>query len=116
MVNVYSPSDPDRPDLVELAIDTLGNLARNQILRHIAINPETYFGKIRQAAPGINPNTLSRHLRHLENAGLVTVDLPPAERKGRSPRYTTNPDQLAILFNAWFLYLNASLSPTRPIT
>jgi DNA-binding HxlR family transcriptional regulator len=43
-------------------------------------------------------HTLLRTLNRLEVAGVVTVDLPPEERKGRQGRYSLDVDQARAYF------------------
>lgn len=102
---VFVPRAGERPVLVDLAIEVLGSSARLELLRFIAKNPGSHFGRISDGVPGLGQTSLGRHLRALEDAGVVNVDLPPEERRGRSPRYTIESGRLDELTAAWISYV-----------
>lgn len=101
---VFTPPT-ERPPLVDAAVDVLGSSARLEMLRFLAENPGSHFGRLAEGLPGMGRTSLVRHLRALEDAGVVELDLAPEERKGRSPRYTLVPSRLEALTKAWTAYV-----------
>ncbi len=91
--------------LVDAAVEVLGSSARLELLRFIAEHPDSHYGRIQEGVPGIGQTALARHLRALEQAGVLHVDIPPEERKGRSPRYRVLPTRLDELTAAWVTYV-----------
>lgn len=102
---VFVPRAGERPALVDVAIEVLGSSARLELLRFIAENPGAHYGRITEGVPGLGQTSRGRHLRALEDAGVVSVDLPPEERRGRSPRYTIEAARLDELTAAWISYV-----------
>jgi len=109
--NNFTPSDPTRTRDVDLAVELMGSPARSQILRFIAANPGTYFGGIREAVTDMTANTLVRHLKAMEDAGVIALDIPREERKGRSPRYEVVPSRVKELTDQWLSYLDMGFDP-----
>lgn len=66
-----------------------------------------YLGSVESATPreisdavGISPHYVRRHLLELEEAGLVTADLPRELRSGRRPGYSLDRAAYAALLAA----------------
>lgn len=95
-------------------MEIIGNPAKSQILKFLSANPGAYFGLIQNALPEMNVNTLARHLRSLEEAGVIDLDLPRGQRRGRTPRYTVNRAAVVDMTNEWLAYLDMNLRPTGP--
>lgn len=105
MPKVYVPSGGERPPDVEAAIQVLGSSARMEILRFVGENPDSFFGAIREALPGLASSSLVGNLRVLVDLGVLTTDLLPEERRGRSPRYSLSRERLRGLTESWFTYV-----------
>lgn len=81
-------------------LDALGQIARSDgrtaVVQYVRRHPGAYFSVI-QEATGIPVGSLGKHLRDLETAGVVTGDLPPDVRAGRTVRYTVDDGRLRAL-------------------
>lgn len=81
-----------------------GNRARSDIIRVLATADQMTYGDLHERV-GIRNSTLHRHLRVLEEFGVVSADLPLGERQGRGVRYSIRRDRVESLGQAWMRYL-----------
>lgn len=81
-----------------------GNRARNDIIRVLAGEEQMTYGDLRDRV-GIRDSTLHRHLRALEEYGVIIADLPPGKRQGRGVRYSIHRARVESLGQAWMRYL-----------
>lgn len=87
---------------VVVAMDIWGNPVRARLFEYIRSHPSQFFGQIYaatrsdiEAVTGKNfsePN-LSRHLRAMREAGVLTIDLPEDMTRGRTPRYDVDEER-----------------------
>lgn len=75
------------PPEVEAIIDILGNRVRQAIVRELASHGPATTAHL-DAAIGARRDTTIRHLRALEDAGLVDGQPPLQERTGRVTTWT----------------------------
>lgn len=75
------------------ALTTIAKPGAIAIYRYIAEHPNSYYGDI-VAGTGLPTASISRYLIDLEAGGLVDGDIPAAERRGRSIRYSVRPSSL----------------------
>lgn len=83
----------DQPADLDAAVAVYGNRARLAILRYLATHGPALRVDIADATGTATP-TLAAHLAELEKAGVVSVDLPAEQRRGRSARYAIEADTL----------------------
>jgi ArsR family transcriptional regulator len=91
----------DQPADVDAAISAFGNRARSTILRYLTSRGDR--GALRadiaedthMAIP-----TLSKHLRALEDLGVVHGNIDPDHRRGRSVAYRANTQRIQQLLAA----------------
>ena len=103
-------ASPPLPPEVDRAVQTLGiNRARLAIIIAL-IHGATTMPEIADVT-GITTMTVNRHLRELEEAGVVTASLPPSHpaRRRASLTWTIGLDQVQEELGA----LAAALSPPR---
>lgn len=81
-----------------------GNRASNDIIRVLAAEEQMTYGDLRDRV-GIRDSTLHRHLRALEEYGVIIADLPPGQRQGRGVRYSIHRARVESLGQAWMRYL-----------
>lgn len=98
------PTAPDWSHEVELAVATLGNRSRSEIIRYLIENGPVARGDI-VANVGASEPSIAKHLLVLEDAGAVIVDVAPGRRHGRAPRYSANQDRVRALLDAHLRYL-----------
>lgn len=75
------------PPDVEALIDVIGNRTRQALLRELARVNTASTAQL-QAAVCVRRESVVRHLRLLEDAGLVRADIPRGVRFGASPTWT----------------------------
>lgn len=75
---------PGMPPEVEVIIDVVGNRVRQAIIRELATHGPATTAQL-QGAVRADRTTTVRHLRGLEDAGIVSADTPPSGRGGRTP-------------------------------
>jgi len=102
----------DMPGEVQTAIDTLGNRARTEILRLLASKP--YTAMELATALDFNHASVHRHLRALEDAGLVQADQPPGHRVGVTVHWSTDIEGLARSVDTWLRYVCGSSDGSPP--
>ncbi|WP_159796651.1 helix-turn-helix domain-containing protein [Puerhibacterium puerhi] len=81
-------------------VDALGQLARSSdrilLVRHLRAHPGDYFASILETT-GISSGSLAKYLHELEAQGIVTGDLPPEHRRGRTVRWSVDDERLRAL-------------------
>lgn len=97
----------DQPAELETAIAVYGNRARLAILRYLATHGPALRVDIAEATGTATP-TLAAHLTELEKAGVVSVDFPVEQRRGRSVRYSIEANALRHLLSVMQGYVFAS--------
>lgn len=93
------------PREVLAILDAIGNRVRTEILRHLSARHMT----VAELADltGVDRSSILRHLRVLEELGMVSADHPPGERlgRGRLVLWHTNPTRVAEIANIWLAYV-----------
>ncbi|WP_277212358.1 ArsR/SmtB family transcription factor [Isoptericola croceus] len=92
-----------RPDEVELAVAVFGNQVKHEIVRYLSSRDPAFFGDV-AAGTELSRSTLSPHLAELEDLGVVVVDVPRGQRRGRSVRYSVDRERVGQLLQAWLTY------------
>lgn len=92
------------PGDVEMAIESFGTMFSRAILRHLSTHGPTGAADLAREL-GTDANTARRTLQGLEDAGLVTADVPPGQRRGRMVMFTVQPERLEYLLAALKDYL-----------
>lgn len=91
------------PGKVRSAIEIMGNAARTEILRHLARGPMT-IAQLADVVGAAGPS-IHRHLKVLEDAGLVTADRPPGSRFGPGgAMWRAAPDRISEMAAEWARY------------
>ncbi|TFC82075.1 transcriptional regulator [Cryobacterium cheniae] len=98
------PSAPEWNTDMKAIEQIFGNRARNDIIRVLAVSDQMTYGDLREQV-GIRDSTLHRHLRALEEYGVIAADLPPGQRQGRGVRYSIRRARVEALGQAWMRYL-----------
>ena len=80
------PQDSAWSSDLDAAATAYGTPVRMQILRHLRISGPSMRYQLQQAT-GIKHALLVQSLNKLEEAGIVTVNLPPEERSTRALTY-----------------------------
>jgi DNA-binding transcriptional ArsR family regulator len=80
---------------MQTAFAALADPTRQQIVELLASTPELAAGRIAESFPTVTRAAVSRHLRLLEDAGLLSVRAQAQQRL-----YRLNPEPLAEL-DAW---------------
>lgn len=94
----------DQPERLESFIHVFGNRARMSIIRFLLDNGPALRVDIAEATRLSTP-TLAGHLTELERVGVVHVDLPPEQRRGRSLRYEADGEALRTLLQVPSAYI-----------
>jgi DNA-binding transcriptional ArsR family regulator len=101
----------DMPKEVLVAIETIGNNVRTEILRQtseVGLTALELADRI-----GVHPASIHRNLVVLERHGLVAADVAPGRRRGQSVRWRTQTDQVAEFGRTWVRYACSTAdSPT----
>jgi DNA-binding transcriptional ArsR family regulator len=101
----------DMPTEVLVAIDTIGNNVRTEILRRASERGLTALELADLI--GVHPASIHRHLIVLERHGLVSADVAPGRRRGQSVSWRTETDEVAEVGRTWVRYAcSSSDSPT----
>ncbi|MFC8041531.1 ArsR/SmtB family transcription factor [Paenarthrobacter sp. NPDC057355] len=82
----------------------MGNRAQADILRHLAVMGEANIGKLGAELEMTRPS-LNRHLKSLEDLGLVIGDPAPGLRQGRDTTYTQASRRIRELSDAYIRYI-----------
>lgn len=91
------------PQEVSRAIDTVGNRARTELLHQLtAAGPLTTI-EVAERASASRPSVMA-HLLKLEAAGLVSADVLPERRHGRTVRWSVNRGEVRAVADAWARY------------
>ncbi len=96
----------DMPKEVLVAIETIGNNVRTEILRQTSERGLTALELADRI--GVHPASIHRNLIVLERSGLVSADVEPGRRRGQSVTWRTQTDQVAELGRTWVRYAASS--------
>ena len=96
----------DMPREVQTVIDCLGNRARTEILRQLATKPMTAMELA--TALGFNHASIHRHLKALEDAGLVQADQPSGRRVGVTVHWSTDAANVTTAAHLWLAYVSGN--------
>ena len=96
----------DMPKEVLVAIETIGNNVRTEILRRVSERGLTALELADRI--GVHPASIHRHLIVLERHGLVSADVAPGKRRGQSVKWRTKTDQVAEIGRTWVRYASSS--------
>lgn len=80
---------PGMPREVEVAIELIGNRARAEVLRALALHGTLTIAELSDLLGATRP-AVQGHLRALEGEGLVVADVPPERRQGRRVQWRTD--------------------------
>lgn len=98
MAHMPTYVQPPLPEGVDVAIEAFGNRVRIAILAHLAtIQGGRTSGEIADAL-GLTLRPVQRHLWAMEELGLVIVDQPGGDRRGKRPRYEINVRRIRALY------------------
>jgi DNA-binding transcriptional ArsR family regulator len=100
---LYQPSDPNRDDDVEAAVQLAGSRPRHEIVRYLSEHGPSFRSEISEGT-GMVGGALGVHLDRLLDIGVVEADIPEGMRAGRAVRYTLRPERVKHLLDAWFRY------------
>ena len=96
----------DMPKEVLVAIETIGNNVRTEILRQISERGLTALELADRI--GVHPASIHRHLIVLERHGLVSADVAPGRRRGQSVTWRTETDRVEKVGRTWVQYVCSS--------
>lgn len=82
----------------DAAFAALGDPTRRRVLELLRDHEVMTAGELADAFPHISRPSVSKHLRVLRNAGLVTVEF-----EGREWRYRLDPAPLAAIHSEWMV-------------
>jgi predicted ArsR family transcriptional regulator len=91
---------------VTVAIETIGNDARTEVLKVLWATDGPLGAPELAKAVGTNYMTTYRHLRALEDAGIVRADLAIDERAGRPVTWTVDRDAVRAAAATWLGYVS----------
>lgn len=96
---------PEMPEAVVIAVETMGNRARIDILRML-VEAETAMTNL-ELAERLETNKISvrRHLLELEKQGLVIADLSAKERGSRTVHWRADPERFRQLLERLGAYV-----------
>lgn len=100
---LYKPTDPDRDDDVEAAVQLAGSRPRHEIVRFLSEHGPSFRSDISEGT-GIVGGALGTHLDRLMGIGVIEADIPEGKRTGRAIRYTLDAQRVNYLLDAWFRY------------
>lgn len=98
---------PGQPKEVTTAIKIMGNEARTEILRRLVLEGPLTVPEL-AAAVGSSTMSAYRHVLALEEAGLVTGDLPVGERAGRTVSWSVDVDAVRRVPHTWLSHVLGS--------
>ena len=96
----------DMPKEVLVAIETIGNNVRTEILRQASEKGLTALELADRI--GVHPASIHRNLIVLERSGLVSADVAPGRRRGQSVTWRTETERVAELGRTWVRYASSS--------
>jgi DNA-binding transcriptional ArsR family regulator len=103
-VRDYWPRDISIPEAVDVSVAVLGNRFNNEIVRQLARVERAQLSGLLELT-GIQRPTLGAHLRELEEWGVISVDLAPGRRKGKSVNYSLNKARVKDIVSAHLDFL-----------
>lgn len=89
-------------------METVGSRVRTEIIRSLLREGPLTRAEIESAvlgAPAGDNSIVSKHLRSMEDAGIVECDVARGQRRGRTPRWTTSPAKVREVARTWADYL-----------
>ena len=92
----------DMPKEVLVAIETIGNNVRTEILRQTAEQGLTALELADRI--GVHPASIHRNLLVLERSGLVSADVASGRRRGQTVTWRTETEPVAELGRTWVRY------------
>ena len=95
----YLRPESSLPRDVEMAIESVGTIFSRAIIRHLSMHGEAGSVELAEAL-GTDPNTVRRCLKQLEDAGMVTANVPVGQRRGRAVTFSADPKKLKSLVKA----------------
>ena len=101
----------DMPHEVLVAIETIGNNVRTEILRQTSEQGLTALELADRI--GVHPASIHRNLIVLERSGLVSADVAAGRRRGQSVTWRTETDRVAELGRTWVRYACSSASSRK---
>ena len=95
---------PGMPQEVVTAIETIGNRARTEILRLLALHGPLTAAELAERLGATKPG-VHKHLAALEAEGLVAGDVEALRRPGRTVRWQTEGQRAQQLAEIWVQYV-----------
>ena len=95
---------PDMPEAVVIAIETMGNRARTELLRALSLSGTALTTTELAALVSMNRVWTLKHLQAMEEHGIVTGDIPVGERHGRLVKWSVEKKRLEELAVTWLEY------------
>jgi len=95
---------PGMPREVEVAIELIGNRARAEVLRALALHDTLTIPELADLL-GATRQAVQRHLRVLEAQELVHADVPPERRQGRRVQWRANQREVDKIGTAFADYI-----------
>ena len=92
------------PEAVVIAIETMGNRARTELLRALSLSEKPLTTTELAAACVMNRVWTLKHLQAMEEHGIVAGDIPAGERHGRIVRWSVKKTRLDELAETWVSY------------
>lgn len=102
------PSDPEWSDDLDAATIAYGTPVRWQIIRTLRSRGPLMRYQLSKET-GIKPALVTQSLNKLEEAGVVSANLPPEERSTRALTYTLNRERADSLLADIERYVKAAL-------
>lgn len=108
---------PDMPEDVVEAIETLGNRARTEMLRlllaHGPLTRAELNLQLRELATSgdkkIPERMVWNHLLAMEDAGLVSADVPRGQRQGKTTTWSADATRARQLATRWVEYVEGGV-------
>ncbi|GED11336.1 hypothetical protein CCE02nite_33350 [Cellulosimicrobium cellulans] len=95
---------PGMPREVEVAIELVGNRARAEVLRALALHDTLTIAELADLL-GATRQAVQSHLRAFEAQGLVHADVPPERRQGRRVQWQADRQQVEKVGTAFSDYI-----------
>ncbi|WP_454730354.1 ArsR/SmtB family transcription factor [Cellulosimicrobium protaetiae] len=95
---------PGMPREVEVAIELIGNRARAEVLRALALHGTLTIAELADLLGATRP-AVQGHLKALERQGLVAADVPPERRQGRRVQWQADRQQVEKVGTAFSDYI-----------
>ncbi|MGN7704977.1 ArsR/SmtB family transcription factor [Cellulosimicrobium composti] len=95
---------PGMPREVEVAIELIGNRARAEVLRALALHDTLTIAELAELLDATRP-AVHGHLKALEAQGLVDADIPAERRQGRRVHWRANRSEVEKVGTAFGDYI-----------